>query len=160
MEASKLERDLVDGLAGKKDTKPKRDSAWNNRATSDRVLACFQSTGLECESVDDKPDRVERERLARTLDYSFLEDQTGLADLEKRWLRALPFGTLMGDRLDLRECSPNLLRFPNCRGGERKRPLRRVVEVGWFQPNSCCFLYSLRQLAAFSRCRVRFRVAG
>lgn len=109
--------------------------------------------------MDGKLDRVEHEQLARTHDYSFLEDQTGLEDLEMPWLRALPFGTLKGDRLGLRECKTNLQRFPNCLGGERKRLLRLVEEVGSSQPNLYCFLCSSNRWAAFSHYCVGFRAA-
>lgn len=112
-----------------------------------------------CESADGKLDREEHEQLAKTLDYSFLVDQSGLEDLEKLWLRAPPFDT-SDDSLDRQERTTNLLHFPNCPSGERKRPLRLVVEAGLSRLNSCYFLRSSTLWTVPSRCHELFRVAG
>lgn len=111
------------------------------------------------ESVDGKPDQEELEQLAKTLDYSFLEDQIGLADPEKPWLRVPPFGTLEDDSRDRRVRTTNLLHFPSCLSGERKRLPRLEVKVGLFQPNSCYFLRSWKLWTALFRCYEDFRVA-
>lgn len=157
--ALKQAQDSVDVPAGRKNTTLTVELRWNTRATSDQELACSRSTGSACGSEDDKPDREERVPLARTPGYSFLEAQTGFEDLEKLLHRAQPFGTLTGDSFGRQKRTANLLRFPNCRGGERKRRPRLVEEVGSSQPNSCCLLRSSGQMAAFSRLHERFRVA-